>query len=354
MTRSFFFAAGYANADQPGIQAFTFDDASGNMSAHGSFTGINAPSFLLAHPNKRWLYAVSELGKASHGASGEVWAFRFELEPFNIQPLNRRTSNGDWPCHLQLDATGKWLFTANYGSGNAAVYPIHEDGSLGEMTDFVQHAGKGPNEARQEAAHAHSCTVTPDNRFLIVADLGIDQLVMYQFDSTTGKLKLHESVKTKPGAGPRHLTFHSNSKWMYAANELDNTVTLYDYDPAKGSLTARQSLPTLPANSPESTVADIHLSADNKRLYVSNRGHDSIAVYDVLADGSLKLVAIRPSGGEIPRNFAIAPGGKFLLVANQKSNKVCALPIVEDAEALQSSAAEVNVTGASTIQFITS
>lgn len=351
-TRSFFFAGGYAAPEQPGIHSFAFDESNGQLTASGSFTGINAPSFLIAHPNGRWLYAVSETGQDSHGAFGEVWAFQFQREPFSIQPINHQSSRGDWPCHLQLDATGQWLLATNYGTGNAGLYPLQPDGSLGEMTDFVQHHGKGPNTARQEGAHAHSSVFTPDNRFAIIADLGIDQLVIYQLDSSTGKLLPHSSVNARPGAGPRHLAFHQNGKWMYAANELDNTVTHYDYDSTKGSLTEKQSLPTIPSDSPESTVADIHVSATGKRLYVSNRGHDSIAVYDLNGDGSLEMVSIQSSGGNCPRNFALAPGGKFLLAANQNSNEVCVLPILEGTQALGAPVDRAVVTGASCIQFV--
>ena len=129
--RSIFFAGGYATAEQPGIQSFLFDEISGEIIQVGSYKGINAPSFLIAHPNGRWLYAVSETGQDSHGELGGVWAFRFEREPFSIQPINHQTTRGDWPCHLQLDGTGNWLIATNYGTGNAAIYPIQPDGSLG-------------------------------------------------------------------------------------------------------------------------------------------------------------------------------------------------------------------------------
>jgi 6-phosphogluconolactonase len=349
---SLVFASGYAAANQPGIQAFMFDETRGTLTPHGSFTGILNPSFTIVHPNGRWLYAVSETGQASDGVFGGVCALSFESEPFSMRWLNQQSSRGDWPCHLRLDGTGNWLVTTNYGTGNAGIYPIQANGSLGEMVDFVQHQGKGPNTARQEGPHAHSSIFTPDNRFIIIADLGIDQLVIYKFDASTGKLLPHSSLNTKPGAGPRHLTFHSNGKWLYAANELDNTVTLYDYDAAKGTLTERQSLPTVPSDSPESTVADIHISATGKRLYVSNRGQDSIAVYDLDSDGSLKLVSIKSSGGKCPRNFALAPGGTFLLAANQNNNEVCVLPILEGTEALGAPVARATVTGASCIQFV--
>jgi 6-phosphogluconolactonase len=350
---SLVFASGYAAANQPGIQAFMFDETRGTLIPHGSFAGILNPSFIVIHPNGQWMYAVSETGQASDGIPGGVCALSFERESFSARLLNQQPSGGDWPCHLQLDATGKWLIATNYGSGNAAIYPLQPDGSLGEMTDFVQHHGKGPNAARQEASHAHSSIFTPDNRFVIIADLGIDQLVIYQFDTSKGKLHPHASASTRPGAGPRHLIFHPNGKYLYAANELDNSVTLYDYDAVQGNMTERQCISTLPSDSPESTVADIHISATGKRLYVSNRGHDSIAVYDMDTDGNLKLVSFEPSGGNCPRNFALAPGGRFLLVANQNSNEVCVLPVHDGMEeALGAPVNRVAVTGASCIQFL--
>jgi 6-phosphogluconolactonase len=298
------------------------------------------------------LYAVSETGKDSHGMIGEVWAFRFERESFRLQPINRQSSRGDWPCHLQLDLTDNWLVVTNYGTGNAGIFPLKPDGSLGEMTDFVQHYGKGPNEARQEGPHAHSSIFTPDNRFAIIADLGIDQLAIYQLDTSKGRLLSYPSVNTRPGAGPRHLAFHPNGKWMYAANELDSTVTQYDYDSTNGTLVEKQTFPTIPSGSPENIVADIHITGQGERLYVSNRGHDSIAVFDINKDGSLSLVSIPTCGGNWPRNFALAPGGKFLLVANQNSNEICVLPILEGREALGTPVERAKVIGASCIQFV--
>jgi 6-phosphogluconolactonase len=347
-----FFASGYASANQPGIHAFMLAETTGALTPYGSFAGILNPSYILIHPNGHWLYAVSETSQSGDGIPGGVCALGFEGEPFSLRLLNLQPSGGDWPCHLRLDATGQWLIVSNYGTGSAGIYPIQSDGSLGEMTDFVQHYGKGPNSARQEGPHSHSSIFTPDNRFAIIAELGIDQLVVYKFDASKGKLLPHVSVNTKPGAGPRHLSFHSNGKWMYAANELDNTVVLYDYDAKKGALTERQSLSTIPSDFPESTVADIHISSSGKRLYVSNRGYDSIAVYDITNDGSLKLVSIQPSGGNCPRNFAIAPGGRFVLVANQKSDEICVLPILEGAESLGAPIARALATGASCIHFV--
>jgi len=351
-TLSIIIASGYAPANQPGIHAFLFNKSNGALTSHGSFAGILNPSFIIVHPNRKWLYAVSETGQASDGRPGNICALNFESQPFSMHLLNQHSSRGDWPCHLRFDGTNKWLVATNYGTGNAGIYPIQADGSIGEMTDFVQHHGRGPNSARQEGPHAHSSLFTPDNRFVIIADLGIDQLVIYRFDSATGKLLPHTSVKTLAGAGPRHLVFHPNGRWMYAANELNSTVTLYDYDAVNGALLERQSLTSIPAASPENIIADIHISASGQRLYVSNRGHDSIAIYHIDSDGILKLISIKPSGGKIPRNFALAPNGKFLLAANQNSNEICVLPILANTEALGVPIYRAAVTGASCVQFI--
>lgn len=350
--QSLVLASGYATAEQPGIQAFLIDESTGKLEGCGSYTGVNAPSFLVIHPNKQWMYAVSETGLNSHGALGEVWAFQIQQEPFALEPFNHQSSRGDWPCHLQFDCTGNWLMTTNYGSGNAALYPIHSDGSLGEMSDFVQHKGSGPNAERQEGPHAHSSIFAPDNRFVIVADLGIDQLVIYEFDEMAGKLLQHATVKSQAGAGPRHLVFHPNGKWFYTANELASTVTFYQYDEAKGILFEEQYLSTVPSDSPENIVADIHISSDGKRLYVSNRGQNSIAAFDIGDDGSLSLVSIPSCGGNWPRNFAISPNGRFMLVANQYSNEICVLPIRDGKEALGTPVSRIAMKGVSCICFV--
>lgn len=345
-------ASGYATAEQPGIQGFLFNEATGEMAACGSYPGINAPSFLVVHPNQRWIYAVSETGLSSHGALGEVWAFQLQQEPFLLTPINKQSSRGDWPCHLQFDRTGNWLIATNYGSGNAALYPIRSDGTLGEMTDFVQHWGSGPNTARQESAHAHSSIFTPENRFVILADLGIDQLVVYDFDVKQGRLNWHGMVHAHPGAGPRHMVFHPSGKWLYAANELESTVTFYIYDDANGRLAESQTVSTVPAGAPENMAADIHIGADGGRLYVSNRGHNSIAAFDIRSDGALSLISSPPCNGKWPRNFAISPNGKFILVANQYSNEISVLPILDSTEVLGPAVSKTGITGASCIQFL--
>jgi len=350
-SRVLVFASGYAAANQPAIHAFMLDEASGTLTPYGSFAGILNPSFSIVHPNGRWLYAVSETSQANDGTPGGVYALSFEREPFAMRLLNRQPSGGDWPCYLQFDRTGHWLFVANYGTGSASVFPLQADGSLGEMSTHVQHSGSGPNKQRQEGPHVHSVTLSPDNQFALVADLGLDQIVTYRFDPNAGTLSRQGETRTRPGAGPRHLAFHPNGEWLYAANELDSTVTLYDYDAASGTLFEKQSLSTIPADSPENIIADVHVSATGQRLYVSNRGHNSLAVYDIGVDGLLTLVSIPNCGGNWPRNFALTPNGKFVLVANQYSNEVCVLPVLEGKEALGAPVTRATVDGASCIQF---
>lgn len=347
------FIGSYAHAAQPGIYAYSFDTESGALTAQSSLVGIACPSFLIVHPNREWVYAVSELGIASHEKSGAVHALQFDRAANRIKNINQQPSGGDWPCHLALDATHKWLFCANYGSGNLSVFPVNADGSIGAMSDHIQHRGAGPNTDRQQGPHVHSTTLTPDNRFAIVADLGIDQLVMYTLDAVNGKLHLRGRTTTPPGAGPRHLTFHPNGRVLYAANELDNTIGVYTYDGENGALTEIQMFPTLPAGAPPNTVADIHLSDAADRLYVSNRGDDSIAVFSINPDGSVNAaLGIYPCGGKTPRNFALAPGGKFILVANQDSDNVSVMPLRDGATEIGAPVARITIPTASCIQFV--
>lgn len=340
------FIGSYSPADKPGIHVYSFNEDTGELTPFTSYTGIENPSFLVVHPDGKWFYAVQETG------NGGVAAFHFDRDARAIQFVNKQLSGGDYPCHLTLDDTGKWLFVANYGTGSARVFPIRDDGSLGERSAHVEHQGTGPNTSRQERAHAHSTTITPDNRFAIVADLGIDKLVMYAFDATNGTLQLHGHGAAQPGAGPRHLAFHPNGRVLYAANELSNTVSVYDYNAANGTLTERHSLDTLPPDAPEDTVADIHLSHDADRVYVSNRGHNSIAVFAANSDGQLERLAIVSCGGEIPRNFALSPDEKFLLAANQNSGEVCVLPLDQGGAEIGAPLLRIRIPGACCLKFL--
>ena len=348
-----FYLGSYAEATQAGVYAFTLDDTSGQLTPGWTFSGIVHPSFVALHPNKRWLFAVSETSATTEGHSGEVWALDLPAQGIEDQPrqINHQSSNGDWPCHLSLDGSGRWLLASNYQGGNVSVFPILENGSLGKMADNVQHHGHGPNPKRQEGPHAHSTIFTPDQRFVIVADLGLDQLVIYAFDASNGRLNEHARVRCQPGSGPRHMVFHPNDRQFYVSHELNNTVVVYDYDAATSTFAERQTLETVPPDTGENLAADIHITPTGDRLYISNRGNDSIAVFAVTADGLLEQPKLVPCGGHWPRQFALAPDGHFLLVANQYGNTVTVLPLSENAEEPGKPLTHVALPGASCIEF---
>ncbi len=344
--------SGNASLDQAGIQAYSFDEVTGKLKLIAAFSGFEKPSYILPHPNAKWLYAVSETAQQSDGVPGSVLAIAIEKDPMRLKVINRHLSGGDWPCHLRLDRSAKWLFVSNYQSGSAAVFPILEDGSLGERSDHLQWQGGGPNRSRQAGAHAHSSILSPDNRFLIVADLGSDLLLIHEFDPTNGKLKFHQRIAARPGAGPRHMLFHPNGQKFYVTNELDNSVTVYAYDSLNGNLSPMDTLQTLPPDMPENIVADLHLSSDAHWLYVSNRGHNSLALFRVDEDGGLSRKAIYKCGGNWPRNFSISPGGRFILVANQNSGDICSLPLAPDSGEIGEPVDSINIPHPTCVQFL--
>lgn len=340
----------YADADQPSIRLYEFSPASGALSERGSVAGIANPSFLALHPNGTALFAVSETA-APNGPPGGVRALRFDRATGSFELLNEQPSGGNWPCHLCIDPSGRWLIASNYGSGSVGVFPIAEDGSLGAHTDLVQHRGSGPNPQRQEGPHAHSATPTPDGQLILVADLGVDQLGVYQLDTDKGTLARQGTVAAPRGVGPRHIAWSADGTSLFLATELGNQVIRYSYDAAAGSFSEEQIISTLPEGAPENYVADIHTSPDGTRLYVSNRGHNSIAAYTIGAGNALALAGHASCGGNWPRNFAVAPDGRWLLVANQNSGDIAILPVGDDGVPGEA-AAHVAVPGASFVLFV--
>jgi 6-phosphogluconolactonase len=322
------FVGGYGPAADPGIHAFAFDPAGAGLHLMGSHAGIENPSFVAVHPNGGHLYAVSETGGAAEGAGGRVHALRVERTAGAIAliPLNHRRTDGDHPCHLRIDPTGRWLAVSNYGTGSVAVFPIDTDGSLGGMASSARHAGRGFDPKRQEGPHAHSAVFSPDGRFLLVADLGLDRLVVYRFDGETGGLRRHREVATDPGAGPRHTAFHPDGVHVFVVGELDNTLRLFTRH--DDELESGPSLATVPPGESPSLAADVQVSPAGRHVFVSNRGHDSVAVFEFDASaGLLRRAGIRPCGGSWPRGLGLAPDGRHLLVANRRSNEIVVLPV---------------------------
>jgi 6-phosphogluconolactonase len=312
------FVSSFAPAGEGGIQAFLLDPVTGRLTPVHRTAGVENPFFLALSPNGRTLYSIHAREFGGKDAES-VAAYAVTGRSGELKLLNRQLSRGTSSCYLQVDATGKSLLVANYSTGSVAALPVGKDGSLGEAATFVQHAGGSVNPARQEGPHAHSFIVSPDNRYAFAADLGLDQILCYRLDAATARLTPNRQpfVRTPPGAGPRHLTFHPNGRHLYAINELANSVTLFDYDAKSGMLIERQSISTLPAGfKGESYCADLKITPDGRYLYGTNRGHDSIAAYRLGDDGRLSLLGIQPSLGKGPQNLAITPGGELLLCAN--------------------------------------
>jgi 6-phosphogluconolactonase len=305
-----------------GIYEFEFDPATGKMSAVQVAAETTDPSWVLVHPNGKYLYSVNEIGKAS-----TVSAFAVDPKNGKLTLLNQLPSLGEDPCHLAFDKTGKVLFVANYTSGNIVVFPILADGKLGEHSALQQDSGTlGPNKERQEAPHAHFIMPSEHNRFVYVSDLGLDRVLIYKFDYPKGSLEQvpeNSWATLKPGTGPRHIALSKDGKFMYVVGEMASAVTVFA-NRNQQTLQAIQTAPMLPAGfSERNDAAEIELHPNGKFLYASNRGQDSIVVYSVDQKfGTLTQLEVVPTSGKEPRHFAIDPTGRFLLAENQLSDTI--------------------------------
>jgi len=323
----------YSRGGSQGVYVYRFDPATGKLEATGLTAPAQNPSFLALHPSGRFLYAVNEADLKQDVPGGAVSAFAIDPRSGALTLLNRQASRGTSPCHLAVDKTGRCLLVANYGSGSIALLPIEPDGRLGAASAVVQHEGSSVDPGRQKGPHAHSCTISPDNRFAFACDLGLDKVLAYRLDPAHGTLAPNEPAwaTIAPGTGPRHMAFHPNGRFAYVMSEMGSSVTAFAYNADRGVLTALQSLSALPDGfTGHSSGADIHVAPSGRFLYASNRGHDSIAIFGIdPATGKLTLVGHQPSGGHTPRNFALDPSGHFLLAANQDSNSVVVFRIDE-------------------------
>jgi 6-phosphogluconolactonase len=309
-----------------GIYRYDLNPETGAVKDLGLAVKTLSPSFLVLHPDKKHLYAVNE------AAGGGASAFEIQGDG-SLRELNRQSSRGQGATHLSLDRTGKYLLVANYDSGSVAVLPIEADGSLGKATGFVQHKGRGP-KSNQEGPHAHSIYADADNRRVFVPDLGLDKVFLYRFDASNGVLSAGEppAVEIKPGSGPRHLAFGANGL-VYVVNEMGNNVVVLA--PEGAGFKQVQSISTLPAGfHGGNSTAEIALHPNGRFLYVSNRGHNSIASFSVAADGQLTPLADTPTQGDHPRFFGIHPNGKLMLVANKNTNNVVVFRLNPDTGAL--------------------
>ena len=311
---------GKGDKDSRGIYRAKFDDATGKLSELTLAAEMDSPSFVAVHPNKKFLYAVGEGGDQR---GGPVVAFSLDAKSGSLVKLNEQLSGGSGPCHLSLDATGHQLAAANYGGGSTVVFDIGEDGKIGRQAGFLQHKGSSVNKDRQKEPHAHCTQFFPQLGYLLTADLGTDRVYVFSNSSKGGLFRSqgNSDVEMPAGSGPRHFAVAPDGKFGYVCGELDSTVNVVEFGWAKGNKVV-QSLSTLPQPTKGNSTAECILSADGKFVYVSNRGHNSVAVFKVGEDR--KLTAAGHITGDIktPRNFNIDPSGKWMLIASQDGGKV--------------------------------
>jgi 6-phosphogluconolactonase len=335
----------YTGAKSEGIYAFTFDPANGTAGNARLVAKTPSPSFLALHPNGRFLYAVNEVGEWHGEKGGGLSAFKIEADG-GLTLLNHAPTAGGAPCHLTLDSQGRAVLVANYSGGSVISYRLEADGRIGARASFSQHTGSSVNQ-RQEAPHAHGIYLDSQDRFAYVPDLGIDEVVIYRFDATTGELKPNTpaGVKLPPGSGPRHFALHPTKPLAWSLNELLSTVTTLKLNPATGALTAETTVSTLPEGfTGGNSTAEIFVHPGGRFLYASNRGHDSIAVFTIDEfSGALSLVQNQPIGGKTPRSFALDPAGRWLLAAAQGSDVVNVFRIDSDSGRLATTPATVAV-----------
>ncbi len=324
------FITAFAPGDEGAIHAYHMNPNTGQLTLAHKTTDVEHPFFIAISPDNRFLYSIHAPGQFGGEQYEQVASYALKGRTGSLRLLNRQSAMGSAACYLDVDSTGQTVLLANYTTGSIASFAVQTDGSISKATTFVQHNGSSINETRQEGPHAHSIVVSPDNRFVYVADLGLDQILGYRLNDSGAQLipATQPFVRTIPGAGPRHLTFHPNKQHMYVINELANSITAFDYNSNNGLLIERQTLSTLPDDfEGTSHCADLKITPDGQFLYGTNRGHDSIATYRLDDKGAMTLLRIETSLGSSPQNLAITRDGKYLICANMGGNNVIVFDI---------------------------
>lgn len=324
------FISAFATGDDGAIHACLLNPASGELKLAHRTTDVQNPFFTALSPDRRFLYSIHAPGEFGGAANEQVAAYEVQGRSGKLRLLNRQSARGTAACYLDVDATGQTVVLANYSTGSVAALPVQKDGSLGQVTTFIQHLGSSVDKSRQEGPHAHCIVVSPDNRFAYAADLGLDQILGYRLDPAAGGLSpgAQPFVRTPSAAGPRHLIFHPNGKSLYVINELSNSVAWFTWNSESGILLEQQTISTLPADfDGTSYCADLKITPDGRYLYGTNRGHDSIAAYSIAENGGLTLIEIVASSGKGPQNLAVTPDGSLLICANMPGNNVAVFRI---------------------------
>lgn len=340
------------NGESKGIYVCDLDTESGALSEPKLAATLSGCGFVALHPSKKYLYSTAR------GDGNEVAAFRIK-DDYTLDPINSQPSEGKSPCHVSVDATGSCLLVANYSSGSVAALKIDEDGSLVKSSSAHQHEGSSVNQSRQKGPHAHSIYAGPDNKYAYAPDLGIDKVMIYKLNAGTATLEKVGAGETRDGAGPRHMKFGKDGKQAYVLNELHLTVSVYDRDPATGLLKKlKQNAPSLAKGIDHDgmSCSEIRVHPNGKFIYAANRdgkgmGRDSISVFKVLEEGKLERIQSVPAKVQIPRNIGVDPGGKWLLVAGQRSGNVPVFKIQEDGT-LKDNGNEVKVANAMCVEFL--
>ncbi|WP_373229408.1 lactonase family protein [Cohnella sp.] len=317
------FIGSYADSNNPGLYTCEYDARSGNLELLNQVSGLKNPTFLDVDEHNKRLYTLAEGVDSKDQRCGLAAAYDIEPSSGKLSLINIEVSVPVPACHITLDRTNQSLLVSSYHGGMIGMSPLLEDGRIGPIADIQRHKGSSILPV-QDRPRAHSTFIDRLNRYAVVCDLGLDRIFLYKLELSTYRFIPHGEVQVAPGSGPRHFVFHPSLSYGYVINELNATITAFTYDEDQGELSEIQTVSTLPDSyKGENSCADIHISPDGKFLYGSNRGHNSIAVYEIdLLSGQLALVEYASTMGEHPRNFAISPDGHFLLAANRDSDSI--------------------------------
>lgn len=347
---------GTGGGDAKGIYVARLDTSTGKISKAELATEANRPGFLAIHPNAKFLYAVASSIPGQEGKkTGGVSAFSINPETGKLDLINQQPSGGSGPCHVSLDSKGRVAIVANYGGGSCSSIGLNKDGSLKKPASFIQHEGSSVNEKRQQGPHAHSANPGPNDDYAFVADLGLDKVLIYKLDPESAEMKPHGAGIVPPGSGPRHFAFHPNGKWAYTNGEMSMTVTAFNFDSNKGTLDAIQTIGTVPEGIDFKglSTAEVQVHKNGKFLYVSNRGHDTIAVFSIdPKNGKLTFVERENIQGKTPRNFGIDNTGNFLIAAGQNSHTVALFKINQQTGELDYTGEKIDVPSPICVKFL--
>ena len=344
-TRALVCFGSYSTPDKESVHLFQLNLQDGSLKKLNAVDGLSNPSFLKIHPNGKYLYTVNEVSTFDGKKSGGVTAFALDVNGGKLNKINQQPSGDTGPCHLTVDATGKYVLVAHYGGGSTSVLPIKKDGSVGAVVSQIKHKGSSVH-SRQKAPHAHAVHVGPNNKFAFAPDLGIDKVLVFSFDENTGAIAetKFDGAKLEPGSGPRHFGFHPDGKFAYVINEIKQTVTAFRYNAKRGRLRTLQTLSTVPHPVDGNSTAEVLVHPTGQFLYGSNRGHNSIAMFRINEkNGKLTALGHEPTRGSTPRNFGIDPTGQFLLAANQQSDNVAVFRINQDTGKLKFTGNEIKL-----------